>query len=255
MAIKEFLNTHHVFNRAEFNATFPGSSTDANLLARAVGNGRVRRVRHGLYISETDRFIGTPPSPFDIASKAVDDAVFCYLSALQLHGVLHNVTSRTQFYTVHRVPRFRFSGQEYFPLRVNERLIETQSIFLTTGSSYQVTSREQTVVDCLNRISLVGGAEIVLRSLSGFTYVDTEKVVAIAARTSQSACAKLGWLLEHMKAEWVIDNKIVANLRVNIGAGPYYFFSSTSPKDSYWSSRWSLYLPYPEEEMASWLRA
>ena len=254
MAIKEFLNTYHVFNMQDFKLAFPDSSADVNLLSRAVGNGRVKRVRQGLYVSAAERFAGVFPSPFDVGMKAVDDAVFCYHSALQLHGVLHNVVNRTQFYTRRRVPDFEYGGHRYFPLQLNEREVNAQSLLLPSGKSYLVTTREQTVVDCLYRVSSAGGPENVLRSLSGFTYLDADRAAELAVQMNRSTCARLGWVLEVQRSEWRIGDEVLDRLRKVIGHGPHYFYSSGASKDRYWSKGWKLYLPYPEKEMIAWLR-
>jgi hypothetical protein len=83
MALKDYLNTHHVFNMREFKAAFPGSVTDLNLLARAVRSGKVDRVRSGLFVSRSERFFDVEPPPFVIATKTVDDATFCYMATLR----------------------------------------------------------------------------------------------------------------------------------------------------------------------------
>jgi predicted transcriptional regulator of viral defense system len=255
MAIKKYLNTNHVFNTKDFKAATQGSTTDANLLARAAASGKVKRIRHGLYVSDAERFSGINPSPFEIATHTVDDTLFCYLSALQLHGVLHNVVNRTQFYTRHRISFFEYNGQEYYSFQLKDRAIDSQSILLSSGGSYLVTTREQTTVDCLNRLANAGGPENVLRSFSGFTYLDGSRAVKLAEKTNRSTCARLGWVLSTMQDEWNVANTSLESLRRSIGAGPYYFYSSVTPKDSYWVKDWNLYLPNPEEEMAAWLRA
>jgi predicted transcriptional regulator of viral defense system len=255
MAIKEYLNTNHVFSAKNFKAAFSGSVTDTNLLARALKGGKVRRVRHGLYVSESERFFGIKPSPLEIASNAVDDAVFCYLSALQLHGVLHNAINNTQFYTRHRIPNFEYDGNWYHPFQLRERTIESQTVLFPSGSSYRVTTREQTVADCLFRLSYAGGPENALRSFSGFRYLDTRRAAELAARTNGSTCARLGWVLDIMQNVWEVGGDVLPTLHMAIGAGPHYFYSSTAPKDCHWVKAWKLYLPDTEEEMAAWLKA
>jgi predicted transcriptional regulator of viral defense system len=255
MAIKEYLNTNHVFNTKDFRIATQDSTTDANLLARAAANGRVKRVRQGLYVSEAERFAGIKPSPFEIAAKAVDDAVFCYLSALQLYGVLHNAVNRTQFYTRHRMLKFEFDGHEYCPHHNKDREVDSQSVVLPNGASYNATMREQTVVDCLYRLAYAGGPENALRSFSGLTYLSAGRAAALVFKTNRSTCARLGWVLDAMQDKWDIDSLTLDSLREVSGAGPHYFYSSTSPKDSHWSTKWSMYLPYPEDEMTAWLKA
>lgn len=253
MAIQDFLGTRQVFTAAEFARAFPDSQTDRNLLSRAVRSGRVERVRRGTYVSKTGQFAYAKASPFDVAAAVADDAVFAYTSALQLHGALHNVTNQTQFFTAHRLPSFTYDGQDYLPYQLGDRTRETQSLFTASGKAYRVASREQTLVDCLDKPALAGGPENLLRSLASLTYVDAVKVAELAQQASFSTRARLGWVLQTRREAWGIGDEALSALREKLGSGPSYFWSSTSPKDSYWVNAWKLYLPQPEEEMASWL--
>ncbi|MDR2567461.1 MAG: hypothetical protein LBC97_15660 [Bifidobacteriaceae bacterium] len=117
MAITKYLDTHQVFTAADFAAAFPGSVTDVNLLARATRSGAVDRVRQGLYVSKSGQFSGAQADPIYVAAAAADDAVFCFLPALQLHGVLHNAVNVTQFYSGRQISRFEYAGQAYAPRR------------------------------------------------------------------------------------------------------------------------------------------
>jgi predicted transcriptional regulator of viral defense system len=102
-------------------------------------------------------------------------------------------------------------------------------------------------------VHAAGGVENILRSIAGLVYADTSRVVDIAVGVNQSTCARVGWLLDRMRSEWNVEEKDIYLLHKTLGDGPYYFYSSTPPKDGYWESDWKLYLPYPEEEMISWL--
>jgi predicted transcriptional regulator of viral defense system len=254
MAITEYLNSHHVFNIADFKEAFPDSVTDRNLLARAVKNGKVERVRQGLYVSRTDRFFDAEPDTVSIAQKSVNDAVFCYLSALKLHGVLHNITFYTQFYTSHQLLPFAYGGITYKPLSSGRRQIETERLFAPNQTNPEVTTREQTVIDCLSRPTLAGGPENLLRSLGGYLYLDAESAARISTAAGASTRARLGWLLQNMQQSWQVPKKMLKLLREGIGEGPYYFYKSKA-RERYWSPAWKLYLPNPEQEMLSWLRA
>ncbi|MCL1840723.1 MAG: hypothetical protein FWF75_03085 [Propionibacteriaceae bacterium] len=253
MAIQEYLSANHVFDADDFRRAFPGSRTDRNLLNRAVAAGKVDRPKRGLYISKTGRFTGAQASPFDVAVKAADDVVFCLLSALQLHGVLHNVAFRTQFYTAHKVAPFVYAGQEYRPIAMPPRAPVVQGLLTPAGRRYQVTTREQTLVDCLDRIGSAGGPENVLRSVGGFRRIDASAVTEIALQSSASTRARLGWTLEAEADNWKIAGDVLDRLAATLGTGPYYFDSSAEPRDVCWVNRWKLYLPYPEQEMTSWL--
>ncbi len=252
MALQSFLETRQVFTTAEFSRAFPDSQTDRNLLSRAVGNGRVERVRRGVYVSKVGPFIRMSADPFDIAAAVAEDAVFAYTSALQLHGTLHNLTNRTQFFTKHRLPAFTYDRQDYVAHQIGAGEHDRQSMLTASGRAYRVTTREQTLVDCLTRPRLAGGPENVLRSLAGFAYLNTHRVAELAQEESLSARARIGWVLQARCDAWSVPDETLSTLRGS-GAGPSYFWSSTPPKDSHWVNDWKLYLPAPEEEMAAWL--
>jgi predicted transcriptional regulator of viral defense system len=250
MAISKYLDTHQVFTAAGFAEAFPGSVTDVNLLARASRSGAVDRVRRGLYVSKTGQFSRTDADPFDVAAAA-EDAVFCFLSALQLHGVLHNVVNVTQFYSGRQVSRFEYGGQAYVPRRRPMGPLDTQRLPMPSGKAYTVTTKEQTILDGLARPGLAGGVENLLRSLSGMVYLDAEKLPGLP--TSASTRAKLGWVLDVKREDWRVSDALLTRLFNDVSGGPYYFSSSREPKDRHWVNRWRLYLPYPEQEMAAWL--
>jgi predicted transcriptional regulator of viral defense system len=253
VAIREYLSTHQVFTRAQFARAFPDSVTDRNLLARAMRSGGVDRVRRGVYVSKTGQYAHTEADPFDVAVAVSADAVFCYLSALELYGTVHNVVTVILFYANHRIAAFEYAGRTYRPRHLPAHRVHTQALLRASGRRYQVTSKEQTLIDCLARPALAGGYENLLRSLSGLTYVDFARLHRLSAVVSDSTCAKLGWVLEVKRDEWGIDASLMEHLGGRIGGGPYYFWSSRPPKDSHWVNRWRLYLPHCEQEMAAWL--
>jgi predicted transcriptional regulator of viral defense system len=255
MAIRDYLNTHHVFNMQDFKGAFPGSVTDLNLLARAAKNGKVERVRSGLFVSRSQRFFDIEPSPCAIATKAVDDAVFCYMSALQLHGFLYNMVSFTQFFTCHRLSHFSYNDRTFVPLLAKGRFIESQQLATQQSGSFTVTTKEQTIVDCLARPGLAGGSENLLRSFATINYLDIGKTIELAVKANRSTCARLGWVLEARREEWGVSEDSLSVLRALLSAGPYYFYPAVSSADNHWVRTWSLYLPCPEQEMSAWLNA
>jgi len=253
MAIKTYLDSHQVFNAHDFALAFPNSQTDRNLLSRAVRAGKVERERRGLYVSRCGRFAGARANSLDVALGAADDAVFGYLTAFQLHGVAHNVATLTQFYTKRRIASFQCDGQSYAPYYIGERQLDTISVLTAMGLAYRVTTREQTLIDCLARPSLAGGPENVLRALAGLSYIDGDKVGVLAQGIGHSGRARLGWVLEARREQWHVGDELLDVLVKSLGAGPFYFSSSAASEKAGWVSRWRLYLPFPEQEMLAWL--
>ncbi|MDR1386767.1 MAG: hypothetical protein LBJ44_04090 [Propionibacteriaceae bacterium] len=253
MAIREFLGARQVFTAEEFAARFPGSQTDRNLLSRAVANGAVDKVRRGTYVSKTGRFAGLTADPFDVALAVVPDAVFCHTSALRLLGAEHNLTRLVQFYTAAGINTFTYDGISYRPYRSQGRRLVTQDILTPTGHGYRLTNKEQTLVDCMTNVAAAGGPDNLLHALASLTRLDAGWAASLAANAAHSVRARLGWTLEVERDRWRVPGETLATLAGSLGAGPYYFWSASAPRDRHWVKRWKLYLPHPQQEMASWL--
>lgn len=253
MAIQEFLTSRQVFTAEDFAAQFPGSQTDRNLLSRAVANGSVDKVRRGVYVSRIGRFTGVAADPLDVALAIAPDAVFCYTSALHLLGAAHNLTRQVQFFTNTPAKAFDYDGTRYLPYRLHDTPKATQSVLTPEGRGYQVTSRQQTLIDCLTNLTAAGGPDNLLHSLAGLTRIDTSLAIGTAADAPHSVRSRLGWVLDTKRADWRVSDDTLAKLASSLGTGPYYFWSAAAPKDSFWVKRWKLYLPRPEQEMASWI--
>lgn len=252
MAIQAFLRSRQVFTAEDFAVRFPGSQTDRNLLSRAVANGSVDKVRRGVYVSKTGRFVGVAADPFDVAVAVAADAVFCHTSALRLLGAAHNLTRQVQFFTSTPVRAFDYDGVRYLPYRRRAEPV-SHGVLTPAGRSFQVTSREQTLVDCLTDVAAAGGPDNLLRSLASLIRIDAATAADLASSGAHSARARLGWVLDAKRDDWRVPEDTLIALANSLGAGPYYFWSATAPKGSYWVKRWKLYLPHPEQEMASWL--
>lgn len=253
MAIKQFLNSHQVFSSHEFAEQFPGSQTDRNLLTRAVSNGTVDKVRRGTYVSKTGRFTGVRADPHDVAVAVAPDAVFCLMSALELHGASHNLIRQIQFQTDTPTTAFTYDGIRYLPQRGQGNRSFTQNLFTRSGHSYRVTTKEQTLIDCLSNMAGAGGPDNLLHSLSGLARLDTGLAANIATASPHSVRARLGWVLETKGPDWLVSEDVLSTLARSLGRGPYYFWSTGDLKNHHWVKQWKLYLPNPEQEMASWL--
>ena len=250
VAVRAFLSARQVFTTADLAVASLDTQTDRNLLARAVRRGQVDRVRRGLYVSKVGRFEGVPVNPPDVAVAVAPDAVFCYMTALQFHGVSHDVIRVTQFRTAHHLASFTYAHHEYVPMpRGGSR--DVRPVLTVSGHSYQVTTREQTVVDCVSNISLGGGVEHVLRSM-GFVYLDLDRLLRLAGGATASTRARLGWLLDAKSRDWKVPADTLDALSRSLGRGPYYLGSARTG-DTHWVRRWKLLAPFPDEEMRAWM--
>ncbi|MDR2381313.1 MAG: hypothetical protein LBE08_09115, partial [Bifidobacteriaceae bacterium] len=158
-----------------------------------------------------------------------------------------------QFYTARDITAFDYAGQQYRPLGFPAAPVKAESLLTPAGRRYRVTTREQTLVDCLGRLALAGGPENALRSVGGFRHVDQGGLLALAEASSASLRARLGWVLQAKAAAWDVADPTLTSIANSLGGGPYFFSPSNRSGERHWVKRWKLYLPAPEPEMISWL--
>lgn len=252
MKFKEYIDRVHVFTVSQLveNCGMSGS-TAKTTLKRAVAAGQVERARRGVYVSKAGRFAAAEVDSFELVSSIDPNAVVSFHSALEAHGVAHNVGSVCQFRSASIKSAFEYSGVLYvsFPL-TND--LPTQSVRGRGGLRTVVTTREQTIVDCLNHPDRCGGIEEALMSISLFPYIDAEALKKVVSGKSASLAARAGWLLEQKASKWRIPSDVLDEFDEMAKGGPFKL-DKDSTESHGWSRRWKLCLPEKEGEIEKWL--
>ncbi len=251
MKFAEFIEKHHIFTTAGLFSTVESSKAAREQLRLAVKKGTVKSVRRGLYVSQKGYFEGKEPNPFRVAWVADSECVFFLHSALELYGVSHNVFFECAFQSAQVLKGFSFGSVHYKPFP--KRNISQTQLMHREDFSFRVTTKEQTLLDCLERPSYAGGLEEVLRSVSAFIYLDFEALEELAQNASDTLCARLGWLLEVKKDDWHIPGVFLETLHGRLHSGPYLFGSAKDPRISF-SKKWRLYFPEEIGEILSWIQ-
>ena len=252
MKFKDYIERTHVFTNPQLveGCGLSGSSAKT-MLRRAVEAGRIERVRRGLYVSKTGRFTGSGVDPFELVSTLDADAALSFHTALEAHGVAHNIGSTCQFRSAAVKGRFEYSGIAYVPFPFTEGL-SVQRLRKGGGLRIAVTTREQTIVDCLNHPERCGGLEEALMSVSLLPYIDPDALLGLVARGSASLAARAGWLLEQKAGDWRIPDDVLGRLEEMAGGGPHKL-DKDSGRSQGWSRRWKLCLPVSGEEARKWV--
>ena len=250
MKFSDYISHHHVFTTAELIANCDSPAAAEEQLRLAVRSGSVERVRRGLLVSNYGRFEGAAVDPFAIVVAADGDAVVSYHSACEMHGVAHNVSFACQFRSDHVKTPFTFRGVDYAPCG---SVGDASSKLVRSGDvSVRVTTREQTIVDCLDRPGFAGGAEETVRSVSAFAYIDPEALLGIVRGKSPATASRVGWLLSSKVDDWHIADELLHELGGMLGNGPYRL-GKPGAEGPGWSRDWKLVLPEPNEEVATWV--
>lgn len=254
MSVKAYLEDHLVFSIDEFRSEMGEGRTPYNLLVRAVNKGLADRVMRGIYVSRSGRFTQTTPDPYVIASAVSEDVVILYHSALELHGLAHSPTRRIQFSSSRIVSDFRYRDIEfkrYDHPQGADAVFSTMLVHRPAGL-VRVTTRERTLVDCINRMDLSGGAEEVSRSLASLPYVDAHNVLAyLKELASPVAAARTGWFLEQRAQEWYVSESALNEIKDMLRLGPYYL--TRDHQAGVWDPSWRLYLPADEADIRRWV--
>ena len=250
MKFTEYISTHQVFTTADLLAAADSASAAEQQLGSAVRSGSVERVRRGLLVSNHGRYEEAPVDPYQLVSTADPRVVLCYHSALEAHGVAHNVGFECRFLSDVIHTPFAFRGMRYMPLG---NVAETPSA-LVRGSSLRrrATTRERTILDCLASPGKAGGDEEAIRSVTAFAYIDAAALVDAACGAGPSAASRVGWLLTEKANDWHVDPRLLQRLRAAIASGPYRLGRGMGEEHGF-SAEWRLILPGRNEEVASWI--
>ncbi|MDO9108767.1 MAG: type IV toxin-antitoxin system AbiEi family antitoxin [Coriobacteriia bacterium] len=211
----------------------------------------------GVYVSRAGRFNQDEPDPYLVAAAISSDAVMVYHSALELHGLAHSPSRRVQFATTRPTSDFVYRDFEFRLYRPPRNLAPDDAVQSTTlvsrpGGVVRVTTRERTLVDCVNHMDRSGGAEEVLRSLSALPYVDASNVLAyLRGLRSTTAIARVGWLLEQRAEDWYVSMDDLAEMRAMLARGPYYLTATNEAGT--WVPSWRLYLPHNADDLMRWV--
>jgi predicted transcriptional regulator of viral defense system len=233
-----FFASHPVLTGGDFTASFPARSTKAkqSLLDYHVGTGTIIRIRRNLFAAVP---IGSDPekfqvNPYLVAAKLADDSVISHHSAIAYYGLAQSIRHTVLFTTKNKdIEEFDFQDNTYRSVLTKKALIvhQQEDMLVSTvdcqGLQIKVTANERSLVDCLDRLDLSGGAEELWRSLEGLPYVNAKKLVDYAILIGNaSLIAKVGFYLDTNKDRLMISSKHLAKLQELRPKNACYMFRS-----------------------------
>lgn len=249
MKFTEYIDTHHAFTTVALMSAMDSPASAEEQLRLAVRAGAVERARRGLLVSNHGRYRDAPLDPAELLSALDSGAVLSYHSALGAWGVAHDMGFACRFRSDGVRSAFAFRGVSYEPSGPLGGVGST-AIRADWGRK-RVTTREQTVLDCLGVPRLSGGIEEAVRGSSSFEWLDVDALARMASSRGPSAASRVGWLLEQKRGDWHVDDEVLSQLEATLGHGPYRL--GRAQGEGGWSARWRLVLPDANEEVASWI--
>ena len=252
MKFSEYIHSHHVFTVEGLLAASDSRAAARQQLKKAVASGAVERVRRGLYASNSGRYEGAGVDPYEVVAALDAGAVLSYHSALEAHGVAHNVGFECRFRTDAARSPFTFHGVRYVPHPAEAGTL-SQRVRGRAFGSVLVTTREQTLFDCLKHPEWAGGVEEAVRSLSALPSLDAERAASLALSDGASLAARTGWLLAARSEAWRVPEGVLERRR-KASAGTVSKLDKRAAATRGWSREWNMRLPEGAEEVASWTR-
>lgn len=251
----EYFDGTPVFTRAEFEAARTETArrsprTTDSLLRRYVADGRLLRVRAGLYavVLRGADAAAAPVDPYLVATKLAPDATLAYHAALQFWGKAYSVWQRFHFVTETSTRAVRFRGLEFVPVKVplplrqfptSERHVTEQR---HAGGTVRVATLERTLVDVLDVPSNAGGWEEIWRSLEMVEFFDLDAVASYAVKLGSAlTAARVGFFLEQHRDVLMVEDKHLDQLRRLRPRQPRYLDARRKPGKLV--TAWNLIVP------------
>lgn len=239
--IRQYLDEHGSTNRR----------TQQSIVRYHVQKGRLLRVRRGLYVvvpPEMDPE-NCPVDPYLLASKATDDAVLAYETALGFHGKAHSLTGRYTYLTGTSAREFTFRSYRFQPVKFPKALrdVGKQNFGVSAcdraGQSVDVSGLERTLVDVLDRPELTGGWEEIWRSLESIEFFNLDTVVEYALLLdNHTTIAKTGYFLEQHRERLMVPDSHMKRLKKHSPKQPHYM-DNNEPGPSQLETEWNLIVP------------
>ncbi len=188
-----------LFRTKEILSCFKSERSMQVKLKTLLENGRIAKIKNGLYATVNSLTGDIFANRFEIASALFENACVAYHSALEFHGLSNQMFTEVQVFTEKRYNPFNYNGIEYkfFSYTVKGGIMR-----LEQNAEIVVTDLEKTIIDCIDRIDLAGGLEELVMALNGITYLD-EKVLLTYLKeyNKKFIYKKTGFLLTLLKKD------------------------------------------------------
>ncbi len=252
--VRPFLSSRPVFTRQQFrDIAEAGRSINAadTLLRYYVATKKVVHAAPGVYATVPPHLdSGTfTPDALLVASMIRDDGVLGYHTALGLHGLAYSEGGETvvlssgkpwQVDTISGPVRFVMQPA---PLRRAGMEGDGVETIDRRGLDIRVTGVARTIVDCLERPDLAGGAEEIGYALGSVEFVDVEAVLTTTfARGNRTLAALVGWWLEKRRDDFLVDDETLDRLREVVPPATRAVMGA-DPESGVRTGDWNLILP------------
>lgn len=201
--------------------------------------GYIRKIRRDLYCM-VNLANGLPDADrFEVACAIQPEACVAYHSALEYHGLAHQFWYDVQVAVPKSFTAFEFADSTFLPV-INKCTAGIEEPRFQRG--VRVTNRERTVIDCILRMDLAGGAEEFLHCMEGLSPLRADELsVVLQAYHSPVAYQKAGCVLDLLRLPIDCPEKVLSLCEGSASKAVNFL---TNREDSrVYQCKWKLYVP------------
>jgi len=240
--MKDYLRKLHsmkLFSLKDVATLTGNESTAKSLLASGLRNGTLCRIKPNLY-AVTDMATGLcAANKYEIASNISDTACVAYHSAMEYHGLSHQLFNEMSVISTSTFRTFEFEGITY--IRHQPKIMEGVTVPVM-NTKIKVTDLERTIIDCIDRIKYAGGLEELFNNFTSVAYIDETKLKTyLDAYGKSSLYQKAGFLLSMYKKQWRLSAGFFRHCKAHIGQSTRYLTDVTD--NSAYNSEWRICIP------------
>lgn len=240
--MKGYLHQLHqmkLFSLQDVTQITSNESTAKSLLSAAIKNGTICRIKMNLYAVTDLATLRCAANKYEIATRISDAAYVAYHSAMEYHGLGHQLFNEVSVITSYAFKNFEFEGLAY----IRRRPTITEGIVTPMmDSMVRVTDKERTIVDCVDKIKYAGGLEELLNGLSAVAYIDEAKLFHYLTVYQKAALyQKAGFLLSMFKKQMHLSSGFFRQCKANIGQSTRYMTDAV--ENTVFNGEWRLCVP------------
>lgn len=201
--------------------------------------GYIQKIRRDLYCS-LNLATGLPDvSRYEVACAIQIDAYIAYHTALEYHGLAHQFWYDVQVATTRPFVHFEHAECAFLPVpnKTNYGIEEPRF-----DRGVRVSNIERTIVDCIVRLDLAGGAEEFVHCMEGIKTLRAKEIInVLQAYNASVAYQKVGCALELLKLPVDNINQVLEVCCNN--AGSVVNFLTNREESTVYQCKWKLYVP------------
>ena len=221
--MKQYLEELHklrIFRLKDVETLVGNLYSAKDLLQNSKKQRLICQVRRNLYVVTDLASKVSLANKFEIAGKISPTSYLSYQSALEFHGLAHQV-----FYDLWVSSSKRFNSFEFEGIRFQYCESKSLSGVMNANSSpfIRVTNLERTVIDCIDKIERCGGLEELIQSISLISYLDQELLLNYLQEfNKQFLYQKVGFILEYFKQEMKLSDNFFSICKHKSGKSTRY---------------------------------